>query len=80
VYHRVAIAEEYLGKGFAKVMIESIHQYAKEKGIKSVKADTNFDNQAMLKLFEKLGYLYCGEVYFRGSARRAYEKVLTQIS
>jgi GNAT superfamily N-acetyltransferase len=77
VYHRVALAEDYLGKGFAKVMIESIHQYAAEKGIKSARADTNFDNQAMLKLFEKLGYQYCGEVYFRGSARRAYEKVLT---
>jgi GNAT superfamily N-acetyltransferase len=76
VYHRVAVAEEYLGKGFAKLMIESIHQYATEKGIKSVKADTNFDNQAMLKLFEKLGYQYCGEVYFRGSARKAFEKVI----
>jgi GNAT superfamily N-acetyltransferase len=76
VYHRVAIAEEYLGKGFAKLMIESIHQYAIEKGIKSVKADTNFDNQAMLKLFKKLGYQYCGEVYFRGSARKAFEKIL----
>jgi hypothetical protein len=38
--------------------------------------DTNFDNLPMLNIFEKLGYTYCGEVYFRGSARRAYEKVL----
>jgi hypothetical protein len=30
----------------------------------------------MLKLFEKLGYQYCGEVYFRGSARKAFEKVI----
>jgi len=76
VYHRVAIAEEYLGKGFAKVMINKIHQYATEKGIYSVKADTNFDNNAMLKIFNDLGYSYCGEVYFRGSARKAFEKVL----
>ncbi len=38
--------------------------------------DTNFDNTPMLRILEKLGYTYCGEVYFRGSARRAYEKVL----
>ena len=77
VYHRVAIAQEYLGKGFAKIMINHVHQYAKEKGIFSVKADTNFDNNAMLKIFDDLGYAYCGEVYFRGSARKAFEKVLT---
>lgn len=76
VYHRVAIAEEYLGKGFAKMMIENIHQYAIENSIYSVRADTNFDNHAMLKIFNDLGYSYCGEVYFRGSARRAFEKML----
>jgi GNAT superfamily N-acetyltransferase len=76
VYHRVAIAEEFIGKGFAKVMINHIHHYATEKGIYSVKADTNFDNNAMLKIFNDLGYSYCGEVYFRGSARKAFEKVL----
>ena len=76
VYHRVAIAEEYLGKGFAKMMIENIHQYAIENSIYSIRADTNFDNHAMLKIFNDLGYNYCGEVYFRGSARRAFEKVL----
>ena len=58
------------------VMIENIHQYAKDNSIYSVRADTNFDNHAMLKIFNDLGYSYCGEVYFRGSARRAFEKVL----
>ncbi|WP_107039210.1 GNAT family N-acetyltransferase [Brumimicrobium mesophilum] len=76
VYHRVAIAKEYLGKGLAKKMLNYIDQYALENEIYSVKADTNFDNGPMLALFEKLDYKYCGEVYFRGSPRRAYEKVL----
>lgn len=30
----------------------------------------------MLKIIEKLGYKYCGEVYFRGVARKAFEKLL----
>ncbi|WP_130735650.1 GNAT family N-acetyltransferase [Flavobacterium sp. J27] len=76
VFHRVAISEDYLGKGLAKIMIASIEDYALENQIYSVKADTNFDNHAMMAIFDRLGYVYCGEVYFRGSARRAYEKVL----
>jgi len=77
VVHRLAISEKYLGKGFAKKMFECIEEFALSNQIYSIKADTNFDNIAMLKIFEKLYYTYCGEVYFRGKPRKAYEKVLT---
>lgn len=76
LFHRVAIAENYLGKGLAKMMINHIEDFAVENNIKSIKADTNFDNFAMLKIFEKLGYKYCGQVYLRGNPRKAFEKVL----
>lgn len=76
VYHRVAVAPEFIGQGYAKQLIQGIHDYSKEKGIKSVKADTNFDNQPMMKIFDKLGYQYCGGVMINGSPRRAYEKLL----
>jgi GNAT superfamily N-acetyltransferase len=76
VFHRVAVAEDYLGKGVAKALFDFIEAYAQQQGIGSVKADTNFDNPAMLSLFEKYGYVYCGEVYFRGSPRKAFEKVV----
>lgn len=76
VYHRVAIAEEHLGKGYAKTMMHFIEEFALENGISSIKVDTNFDNLAMLKLFSDFEYEYCGEVYFRGSPRKAFEKVL----
>jgi GNAT superfamily N-acetyltransferase len=76
VFHRVAISESYLGKGLAKIMVKFIEEFALQNGIMSVKADTNFDNFPMMSIFEKSGYKYCGEVYFRGSPRRAYEKVL----
>lgn len=77
VYHRVAIHEKYLGKGLAGKMLLHIEEFAKANNIRSLKADTNFDNIGMLKLFEKQGYSYCGEVTFRGSVRKAFEKVLT---
>lgn len=76
VFHRIAIAEAFLGQGFSKIILKYIEEFAFSKQIYSVKADTNFDNLAMLSLFEKLGYQYCGEVFFRGGARKAFEKVL----
>ncbi|TDG35614.1 GNAT family N-acetyltransferase [Pedobacter changchengzhani] len=76
VFHRVAIDEGHLGKGLAKTMMTLIEDFALENNIHSIKADTNFDNVAMLSIFEKLGYAYCGEVFFRGNARKAFEKVL----
>ncbi len=76
VVHRLTVSEKYLGKGYAKKIFEWIEEFAISINIFSIKADTNFDNIAMLKIFEKLGYTYCGEVYFRGNSRKAYEKVL----
>lgn len=76
VFHRVAIAEQYLGRGLSKLMLKFIEEFAKEREIQSIKVDTNFDNPAMMAVFEKAGYHYCGEVSFRGSPRRAYEKVI----
>ncbi len=76
VIHRVAVSESQLGKGLAKIIMGFIEELALKNHIYSVKADTNFDNIPMMKVFEGLGYTLCGEVFFRGSPRKAYEKVL----
>ncbi|MDO5615233.1 MAG: GNAT family N-acetyltransferase [Cruoricaptor ignavus] len=76
VIHRIAVSEKFLGKGLAKEIFRRIELYAKEQNINSIKVDTNYDNLPMLNILEKLGYAYCGEVFFRGSARKAFEKVL----
>lgn len=76
VFHRVAIAEKYLGGNLSQKIIEFIEDFARKNKIKSLKADTNHDNFAMMKIFEKSGFTFCGIVHFRGSPRRAYEKVL----
>ena len=76
VIHRVAVSDEAAGKGFATEIFRRIEEYSRQNGVFSIKVDTNFDNKAMLRILEKLGYTYCGEVYFRGSARRAFEKIL----
>ena len=76
VFHRVAVSEQYLGKGLSKMMLSFIEDYARKNGLSSIKADTNFDNAAMQHVFTKAGYLYCGEVSLRGNTRMAYEKVI----
>lgn len=76
VVHRIAVSENHLGKGLAKKILGFIEEFALHNNVYSIKADTNFDNAAMITIFEKSGYVYCGEVYFRGYSRRAYEKVL----
>ena len=69
--------EGYLGKDFlVKSSYGHIRDLAKGNNIFSIKVDTNFDNIPMLKILEKLGYTYCGEVTFRGSFRKAFEKTL----
>jgi GNAT superfamily N-acetyltransferase len=78
VIHRVAISERHLGKGLAKMIIPYVEDYALKNDIYSIKADTNFDNIAMIKIFEKMGYTLCGLVYLRESPRKAYEKVLAK--
>jgi GNAT superfamily N-acetyltransferase len=76
VVHRVAISDDYLGKGLAQKIFLFVEDLAKGNNVFSIKVDTNFDNIPMLKILEKLGYTYCGEVTFRGSFRKAFEKTL----
>jgi GNAT superfamily N-acetyltransferase len=76
VIHRVATSNEVLGKGIATHLFQLIEELALESKVYSIKVDTNFDNIPMLKILAKLDYVYCGEVFFRGAARKAFEKVL----
>ncbi|WP_428228746.1 GNAT family N-acetyltransferase [Flavobacterium sp.] len=76
VVHRVAASKLAKGKGIATKLFKNIEEICLTNNIYSIKVDTNFDNIPMLKILDKLDYTYCGEVYFRGSARKAFEKKL----
>ncbi|MFH6960510.1 GNAT family N-acetyltransferase [Flavobacterium aquidurense] len=76
VVHRVAASKLAKGKGIATKLFKNIEQICITNNIYSIKIDTNFDNIPMLKILEKLDYSYCGEVFFRGAARKAFEKKL----
>lgn len=76
VVHRVAVSKLAKGKGIATKLFENIEGLCLNSAIYSIKVDTNFDNVPMLKILDRLKYEYCGEVFFRGAARKAYEKKL----
>lgn len=76
VIHRVVVSKDFIGRGVSKIIFEDIEKIAISNKIFSIKVDTNFDNLAMLKIVEKLNYTYCGEVHFRGSPRKGFEKLL----
>ncbi len=76
VFHRIAVSEKYRKKGLGKKIVAQIENFALRNKIYSIKADTNFDNLPMIKIFEDMGYTLCGRVYFNGSERIAYEKII----
>lgn len=78
VVHRIAVSDDYLGQGLAQQIMIFTEEVAMANNTFSIKVDTNFDNIAMLRILEKLGYTYCGEVTFRGGVRKAFEKVLSK--
>ena len=74
--HRLAVSSQAKGKGLGYTMLLKAEEISLANSIYSIRVDTNYDNTAMLHIFEKLGYVYCGEVYYRGNPRKAFEKLL----
>lgn len=76
--HRMAIDDGYRGMGVSTAMLDYAMDYARARGLNSVRADTHRGNRAMRGLLDKRGYVYCGEVRYDVTAgdpiRVAYEK------
>lgn len=78
VVHRLAVADEMKRQGMAGLFMQEVEALARQKGVFSFKVDTNFDNFFMMRLMDRLGFTYCGEIMYEGAARRAYEKDLRE--
>jgi GNAT superfamily N-acetyltransferase len=76
VIHRVATSYAVKNSGVATILFKLIEDLCIAQKVYSIKVDTNFDNIPMLKILDKLSYTYCGEVFFKKAARKAFEKVL----
>lgn len=77
VIHRVAVHEDYYGRGIATRLISFAIEEAKREGLKSIRIDTHPDNLPMQKTISKHSFKKCGIIYIDGKYERyAYEMLL----
>lgn len=76
VVHRLAVSDMYKNRGYASRFMMFAEDLAIKKGCKSFRIDTNFDNKYMLAIIKKLGFCYCGKVFYSRGERLAYEKLI----
>lgn len=75
--HRVAIAVASRGRGIASQMIEYALDYARERGLNSLRIDTHEGNVVMRRMLEKNGFSACGVIHLEnGDPRVAYERII----
>ena len=77
VIHRMAIKKEFRGNGISYDVFKLVENIAEERGISSIKIDTDVSNKRMQHLLNKLNYTYCGTIISTdGGERLAYEKII----
>ncbi len=76
VLHRLAVTESVKGHGIGRLFMQEVERMSRSAGVHSFKVDTNYDNARMLRLLDKTGFTYCGQIFYPQGARMAYEKLL----
>lgn len=76
VLHRLAVSEAVKGHGVGMLVMQEVEQLAVAASIHSFKVDTNHDNTRMLRVLDKMGFSYCGNITYLQGSRMAYEKLL----
>ena len=76
VIHRLAMDKNQRGKGYSSAVFPLAEQFCREKGVHSIRVDTLAENQIMQHLIPNAGFTYCGIVYYDGSPRTAFEKII----
>lgn len=77
VAHRLAVAADFRGEGYAGQVLRRVSDLAKEEGMISLRMDTHQANKSMQRTLENMGFSACGLIYVRETEPRlAYEKLL----
>ncbi|GGH03516.1 GNAT family N-acetyltransferase [Mucilaginibacter phyllosphaerae] len=62
VTHRLAVSPRFRGRGLAADLLQQAEVVALQRGIHTLRIDTNSHNHATQQLFPKLGYSLKGEI------------------
>ncbi len=78
VVHRLAVAKETYGRGYAKYLLSYAIEVAKKRNVAIIKLDTYSKNPTAQKLFLDMGFKYVGDIYFPQSVDEyhCYEMVM----
>ncbi len=76
VIHRLAFGKAARGKGVSKNVFRFSEEVCRARGIHSLRIDTHEDNKKMRHIIEREGFTYCGTVYYHGSPRMSFEKII----
>lgn len=75
VVHRMAASSIYRGQGFADALLIFAQTLCEQKGVHSIKIDTDEANKAMQHILQKNGFSYCGGIRYVGTDKIAFEKL-----
>lgn len=76
VLHRLAVADEVKRRGVAREFMQRVIEFARQRGVSSFRVDTNFDNEYMLRMLQKMGFSRCGIIRYDSGERIAFQKRL----
>ena len=78
IIHRLAVLPKWQNRGIAKKLMEFAEEHARENSYTSLRVDTYIDNPKVQRLYERLGYVQCGETHFpeQDGPFLCYEKCL----
>ena len=61
VIHILAVSPACQGRGIGAEMVRAAILLAQDKGIKAIRLDTTASNTPVRRLYERLGFAYCGK-------------------
>ena len=73
VVHRLCVRRGYTKTGVAIALMNYASQMARDNGYTGFRIDTHRGNVRMLALLKKLGFEYCGVIYYDSGERLAYD-------
>ena len=74
VMHRIAIGDNYRGKGCSRALFDLSESLVASKGVRYIRIDTGIDNRPMQHILSSRNYTCLGECDFVWGPRLAYEK------
>lgn len=80
VFHRIALADAYRGKGNAAELFSLAEDIARRLGAHYIRIDTGLENRPMQRVLANRSYTALGPCTFIWGPRLAYEKRLNQHS